>query len=97
MRIKIDMAKAYDILEWDFIIQVMKAFGFNQLFYNVIWHCISTTSFSLLINGSSYGAFKAKRGIRQTDPLFPYQFIICIEVLSRLFAPVISHLFFVNV
>lgn len=46
--------------------------------------CISTAQYSIVLNGSAFGYFKGGRGIRQGDPISPYVFVICMEVLSRL-------------
>ena len=84
MAVKTDMSKAYDRLEWEFIELVLQRLGFHQVWINLIMQCISTVTYSFLINGSPRGKVSPSRGIRQGDPLSPYIFILCSEVLSGL-------------
>ena len=84
MAIKIDLEKAYDRLEWGFVIDSLRDMGLNDHFLNLIWDCISSTSMDILWNGEKTGVFNPTRGIRQGDPFSPYLFVICIERLSHL-------------
>ena len=84
MAIKTDMSKAYDMLEWSFIQEVMKKLGFHPKWVNWIMQCITSVSYTFIVNGASRGFVKPGRGIRQGDPLSPYIFILCSEVLSGL-------------
>lgn len=86
MAIKVDLAKAFDRVEWKLLSCILDNLGFCRTFTGWIMQCISTTSFSFLINGSPYGLFKPTRGIRQGDPLSPFLFVLYTESLSRILA-----------
>ncbi len=81
---KLDIEKAYDHVNWDFLIYLLQRCGFPRKWCNWIWFCISTVWFSILINGSPQGFFASSRGLRQGDPLSPLLFLLIMETLSRL-------------
>ncbi|PKI36029.1 hypothetical protein CRG98_043604 [Punica granatum] len=59
---KIDFMKAFDRLEWSFIVKILENLGFHSTFISWIYQCISTFTFSILLNGSLHGHFSPSRG-----------------------------------
>ncbi|GJT90932.1 RNA-directed DNA polymerase, eukaryota, reverse transcriptase zinc-binding domain protein [Tanacetum coccineum] len=80
---KVDIQKAYGIVSWDFLKLTLDYFGFHSKWVNWIMVYLSTFLFSINVNGNSYGFLKAKRGLRQGDPVLPYLFTIIMEVQSH--------------
>ncbi|CAN1150401.1 LINE-1 retrotransposable element ORF2 protein [Linum perenne] len=84
MMIKMDMKKAYDMVDWKGLDGILKAMGFNRIWCKWIEECIQTVRFSVLINGNPTDNFEPTRGIRQGDPISPFLFIILTNSLSFL-------------
>ncbi|XP_056863930.1 uncharacterized protein LOC130511109 [Raphanus sativus] len=51
MAVKTDITKAYDRLEWRFLKETMQCMGFGERWIQWVMACISTVSYSVLING----------------------------------------------
>lgn len=63
--IKIDLRKAYDSIEWPFLATMLEELGFPRLLSNWIMACVTSVSYSVLINGIPSDPFPAKKGLRQ--------------------------------
>jgi len=87
---KMDLEKAYDHVNCDFLLYLLRRCGFGDKLRSWIAHCISSVQFSVLVNGSPYGFFSSSRGLRQGDPLSPLLFVFVMEALSRMISDAVS-------
>lgn len=79
---KIDLEKAYDRVSWEFLEYNLRRFGFLESTISLIMWCVKSSSLSILWNGEKLHPFKPTRGLRQGDPLSPYLFVLCMEMLA---------------
>ncbi|KAL4385916.1 hypothetical protein GQ457_09G028800 [Hibiscus cannabinus] len=82
---KADFRKAYDFVDWNFLLFVMERMGFGKKWCSWIKLCISIVFISVLVNGSPTNPFNISHGMRQGCPLSPLLFNIIAEALSSLF------------
>ena len=83
MAIKVDLEKAYDRISWSFLRKVLVEVGLGKALLDFVMFCITSASLSVLWNGEKLDAFVPQRGLRQGDPLSPYLFVLCMEVLGQ--------------
>ena len=84
MVMKIDIRKAFDTMDLNFLLNVLEAFGFSLSFKDWILSLFSSSRLSIMINGKIQGYFSCSRGVHQGDPLFPLLFCLAEDFLSRL-------------
>lgn len=84
MLIKLDLAKAFDRLSWNYLAGILKAYGFDQIWINLILSMVNSPVMSIPLRGSPSEAFTPSCGLRQGDPLSPFLFVLVIEGIGRL-------------
>jgi hypothetical protein len=82
--IKLDIAKAFDTVRWDYMLDLLQRLGFPQRWRALLVTLFSTASSRIILNGIPRKDILHGRGLRQGDPLSPLLFDIAIDPLQRL-------------
>jgi hypothetical protein len=80
----LDLKKAYDCINWDFLRLILLQIGFGLMTSNWVMSCVTNVTFAVLVNGETTSFFQSGRGLRQGCPLSPLLFILVMEGLSLL-------------
>jgi hypothetical protein len=83
MLIKLDLSKAFDRASWQYLKAILDSFGFDQGWVKWILNLISSTFFSILVNGVPSRPSHLLVASRQGDPLSPFLFVLMAEGLGR--------------
>ncbi|CAA7028586.1 unnamed protein product [Microthlaspi erraticum] len=110
--LQIDISKAYDNVDWNFLLNILDAFELPSIFISWIRTCISSPHYSVSVNGELAGFFKGEKGLRQGDPISSSLFVLVMDIFSKLLDkevsqgsigihplcddPLITHLSFAN-
>ena len=84
MALKLDISKAYDRVEWEFLEKIMHHLGLDEKRIYIIISCLKSVSYLVLLNGQPVGSIKPSRGLFLGDLLSPYLFLLCALGLQSL-------------
>jgi len=76
---KVDFEKAYDLVRWEYLYDMLHKLGFHSKWIRWIRGCMESATVSVLVNGSPTEEFKPKRGLRHGDPLAPFLLLVVVE------------------
>lgn len=76
--------KAYNTIRWDYLIENTRLMKFPRCQLQSVKIYLEIASFQILFNGDLGESFKARNGVRQGDPIFPYPFVLGMEGMSSI-------------
>lgn len=84
MAVKLDISKAYDRVEWQFLRGIILKLGLDENWTRLAMEAVCIASYSILIKGEPRGLVTPTRGINQGNPFAPYLFLVCAKGLSAM-------------
>ena len=81
---KLDMTKAYDCVEWEYLEDIIYKLGFATSWVSLIIGFVSSFNFFVMFNGSKLEEFKPSRGLRHRDAISPYMLLLVAKSLPCL-------------
>jgi hypothetical protein len=83
--IKLDISKAFDMVNWSFLLDIMEYLGFGRWWRNWVSLLWATSSSRFMLNGEPGRSISHRKGVRQGDPLPPMLFLLAMEPLHMMF------------
>ena len=80
--VSIDVEKAFDSVDWEYLWKALEAFNIPTGFIDMIKLLYNDIESCVINNGTTTAYFKIKRGVRQGDPIAAYLFTLAIELLA---------------
>ncbi|GJU13333.1 putative ribonuclease H-like domain-containing protein [Tanacetum coccineum] len=88
---KVDFEKAYDSINWSFLLTIMNRMRFGGKWVKVY---LQSSCMSILVNESPTEEFGLEGGVRQGDPLSPFLFILATNGLNAIVSEVVENSIF---
>ena len=82
--LKVDFEKAYDLVDWGFLVYMMRRFGMEEKWVRWMTTCVCGGYMSILLNGSPTKEINVHRVLKQGDPLAPFLFLLVAEAFNGL-------------